>query len=80
MTVAFVIIPAFAATAALITFIKWYRFNASAPEHCVPQNIPPWEDLNEPTYVRREWERLGGTEKGWTVSDYYSLKAHMQKA
>lgn len=77
MTVAFIIFSAYAATAALI---KWHHLKNQAPEHCVPQNVPPWEDLNEPTYVRREWERLGGTEKGWTVSDYYSLKAHMQKA
>lgn len=50
----------------------------SAPEHCVPENVPPWEDLEEPAFVRKEWKRLGGTENGWTESDYYSLKSHMQ--
>lgn len=47
-------------------------------EHAVPENVPPWEDLDEPAFVRKEWKRLGGTEKGWTEADYYSLKSHMQ--
>lgn len=65
-------------------YIEMYRDMFSSPEprrQSSPlfageqANINPWEDLNEPAFVRKEWNRLGGTEKGWTADDYYSLRS-----
>jgi hypothetical protein len=58
-------------------YIHKLDLKARYVDHAVPENVPPWESLDEPAFVRKEWKRLGGDEKGWTESDYYSLKAHM---
>lgn len=66
LTIAFIILAVFAVMFWTIIAFHSISLKAVEPEHAVPENIPPEDDLEEPTYLRRSYKAY---RKAWFTGD-----------
>lgn len=55
LTITFIILAVFTVMFWAIIALHSISLQAVEPEHCVHENVPPEEDLNEPAYLRRSY-------------------------